>query len=458
MHTLRKRFLLILFLIIGSIFVSLPKQINLEKTIFSKPIKISFTRPNLDINLLGLKYSNDLEFNLGLDLSGGTQITLEANMENIPTADKKEALSSLSEVISRRVDLFGVTEPSVRTQESQGNHQIVVELPGLSDPKEALKLLGSTAKLEFGKPVYQVPEASPSAQPQFAGFNPTDLTGADLKRSSVTFDQQSGGPVVSIEFNEAGTKKFADLTKELIGKPLAIFLDDQLVTAPMVQTEILTGQAVITGSFTTEEAKTLSTQLNAGALPVPVEVVSQQNIAPTLGADSINKSIRAGLIGLGLVILFISVYYSWLGVIASLGLVTYGLLSLSLYKLAGITLTLPGIAGFILSVGMAVDSNILIFERYKEEIKAGRAWTTSLELAFGRAWDSIKDANTTTIITALILFNPLNWSFLPTSGPVRGFALTLLLGVALSMFTGLYVTRTLLRLFYHGPRLKNKNK
>lgn len=445
MSTLNRRFLFIVFLVVASFFFALPQEL----TLFNQKI----TRPTYTKQISRLVFTNDLDYKLGLDLAGGSQITLEADMSAIETADRPDALASLQETISRRVDLFGVTEPTIRTLQVADNYQVVVELPGLTDPAEALTLIGSTAKLAFHRPIIPEGETASSAAIILA-FVPTDLTGTDLKRSSVTFDPKTGEPVISLQFNEEGTKKFAELTKELLGQPLAIYLDDQQIMAPVVQAEILSGQAVISGSFSTGQAKTISTQLNAGALPVPVKVISQQNIAPTLGAQSIQKSVRAGLIGLLAVIVFISLYYRLMGVIASLGLLIYGLLSLSLYKILGVTLTLPGIAGFILSVGMAVDSNILIFERYKEELKT-KSWTVALELAFGKAWDSIKDANTTTIITALILFNPLNWSFLPTSGPVRGFALTLLLGVLLSLFTGIYVTRTLLRLFFRG---KNSNQ
>jgi len=322
-------------------------------------------------------------------------------------------------------------------------YRLVVELPGIDQPQEALDLIGQTARLIF---------ASPTAEPTINGFISTDLTGADLKRAQVTFETENRQPGVSIEFKDSGKEKFSQLTKEYLNQPLAIILDDSILTAPTIQSVITSGQAVITGQFTSEEAKNLSIQLNAGALPVPVSVLSQKNIPATLGSQAVSQSAIAGGIGLSLVVLFMTAYYGWLGLIASFGLVLYGLITLSIYKLIPVTLTLPGIAGFLLSVGMAVDSNILIFERYKEEIRAGRSPKVALELGFGRAWDSIKDANTATIITALILFNPLNWSFLNTSGAVRGFALTLMIGIFISLFTGIVVTRTLLRLFYKKAR------
>jgi len=232
-----------------------------------------------------------------------------------------------------------------------------------------------------------------------------------------------------------------------VGKPIAIFLDNQLVTAPIVNEPILDGRAQISGNFTADEATQLAIQLNAGALPVPVAVIAQKNISATLGTASINQSVKAGAVGLLLVSLFMIVLYRWSGAIAVVGLAIYGLITLSLYRLIPVTLTLPGIAGFILSMGMAVDSNILIFERLKEERRAGRPFHLALELAFGRAWDAIKDANVTTIVVSLILINPLSWQWLNTSGMVRGFALTLFLGVLTGLFTGIIVTRTLMRTF-----------
>jgi preprotein translocase subunit SecD len=289
-------------------------------------------------------------------------------------------------------------------------------------------------------------EASPSA----VTFVATGLTGKDLKKATVEFSQSAqnaGQPVVGLEFTPEGGKQFAQITQENVGKPLAIFLDEQLITAPIVNEPILDGRAVISGKFTTDEATQLSIQLNAGALPVPVKIIAQRNVSATLGINSINQSVKAGGVGLIIVSLFMLIVYRWPGLIAVVGLTIYGLITLALYRLIPVTLTLPGIAGFILSMGMAVDANILIFERLKEELKAKRPYNIALELAFGRAWDAIKDANIATIVVSLILINPLNWSFLNSSGLVRGFAVTLLLGVLTSLFTGIVVTRTLMRQF-----------
>ena len=229
---------------------------------------------------------------------------------------------------------------------------------------------------------------------------------------------------------------------------MAIYLDNQIVIAPVVQSAILDGRAIISGQFSVDDAKILVTQLNAGALPVPVKVLEQRTVGPTLGQESVDKSVFAGFVGLSLVVAFMIFYYGRLGVIASVALVIYGLVTLAIYKFVPVVLTLPGLAGFILSIGMAVDANILIFERIKEELRLDKPLSIALENGFGRSWDSIRDANLATIITAFILFNPFEWGFLPTSGPVRGFALTLALGIFISLFTGVVITRNLIRVFY----------
>jgi preprotein translocase subunit SecD len=445
---LKRLFISILTIFAISLFLSLPRQISFHHKVLNKEINIEQTLPSINLSLGPIKFVRNLDIKKGLDLQGGTRVTLKADMENIDPQDRSTAHESVRSVISRRVDLYGVSETSIKTSKVGEDYRLIVELPGVDQPQEALDLIGKTAQLVFASPIFQPPPASPSAEPVLSGFIPTDLTGADLQRAQVTFETNNRQPGVSLTFKDSGREKFKDLTEQHLNQPLAITLDGSIVTAPVVQSVITTGQAVITGQFTNEEAKNLSIQLNAGALPVSVSILSQKNIPATLGQQAVGKSITAGAIGLGLVVFFMVGYYGWLGFIASLGLFLYGTLTLSIYKLIPITLTLPGIAGFLLSVGMAVDSNILIFERYKEEIRSNRSSKVALELAFGRAWDSIKDANTATIITALILFNPLNWSFLNTSGAVRGFALTLMIGIFISLFTGIIVTRTLLRLFY----------
>lgn len=432
-----KVFIFICLITIISLYIALPTKIG------------NFTIPRINYKLGKFNLAQEIPIRQGLDIQGGVQVTLTADMSKIPSDQKQQAMESLKEVVSRRVDLFGVSESSVKTLLNGKEFRLILELPGITNSQETLKLVGQTAQMEFAFPQYKEGKTATDSA-TLVGFTPSSLTGADLKNATVTFQTEDRLPAVSLEFKDEGKQKFAQITKENIGKPLAVLLDGYPITMPTIKSEIKDGNAVISGNFTVEEAKALAIKLNAGALPVPVTILGQKNIPATLGAESIQKSLMAGGIGLIMVILFMVLSYGKLGIIASVGLVLYGLFTLVLYKLIPVVLSLPGIAGFLLSVGMAVDSNILVFERYKEEIRAGRSWPVALELAFGRAWDSIKDANTATIITGLILFNPLNWPFLNTSGSVRGFALTLILGIFISLFTGIVVTRNLLRLFFRG--------
>jgi len=440
----QKVFIFVCVITLLSLYVVLPTKI------------FNFQVPRINFKIAHLDFSKEIELKQGLDIKGGLQVILTADMQEIKSEDRPTALESAKTVMNRRIDLFGVSEAGIKTAVSGNDYRLILELPGITNPQQALDLIGQTAKMEFALPQY-TPGKTATEAATLAGFTPTDLTGADLQRASVTFETQDRQPGVAISFKDSGKTKFAKLTKENIGKPIAILLDDYPITMPTVQVEITDGNAQITGKFSTDEAKALAVQLNAGALPVPVSVLSQKNIPATLGADSIQKSVTAGAIGLFMVIFFMIGNYGWMGLIASVGLVLYGIFTLAIYKVFSVVLSLPGIAGFLLSVGMAVDSNILIFERYKEEIRAGRPWKVGLELAFGRAWDSIKDANTATIITGIILLNPLEWGFLNTSGAVRGFALTLILGILISLFTGIVVTRNLLRLFYKGKTKTVKN-
>lgn len=276
----------------------------------------------------------------------------------------------------------------------------------------------------------------------------TGLTGAEVKKASVTFDSQKGQPQVSLEFTEKGAELFAKITEENVGKPVGIYIDQFPISIPTVQQPIRDGKAVITGEFTDEQAKQLAVSINSGALPVPIKLIEQRQIGPSLGATEVQKSVFAGIVGLTMVALFMILYYRKLGFIATAGLVIYALISLAIFRAIPVVLTLPGVAGFILSIGMAVDSNILIFERIKEELRAGKPRDIAIRLGFGRAIDAIKDANFTTLLVAFILFNPLNWSFLPQFGLVRGFALTLAIGVATSLFTGVFITKRLINAFY----------
>lgn len=427
---LQRNIFLIILLTALALVIDAPKNYQVGNFVISSP-SINFG-----------SFKRELIIKQGLDLQGGTEVTLEADMKDVAQGDRQDALDSAKEIISRRVDLYGVAEPTIKTIVSQDTYRITVALPGVSNPDEALSLIGQTASLDFR----ELPLATDSAT--YSDFILTGLTGKDLLKSSVGFSTENGKPEINLQFSDEGGKKFGEITGRNVGKPLAIFLDGIPLTTPTVQQAISDGRAVINGEYTIDEAKNLVITLNAGALPVPIEIIKQQNIAPTLGAASVMSSLKAGGVGLALVALFMILNYGWLGFIADIGLVIYGLLTLAIYKLVPITITLPGLAGFILSIGMAVDSNILIFERMKEETRKGNDWSRSMELGFGKAWDAIKDANIATLITTFVLFNPFDWTFLNSSGMVRGFALTLFLGIMISLFTGIFVTRNLLRAFY----------
>ncbi len=426
MHTdLKKRLIFIILITLVAAYISLPNKFML--------LGVSLQRRDINFSIGNFHIRKALDLKLGLDLVGGSHLVFEADTSSFTEENKTSALESLKSVIEKRVNLFGISEPNIQLSNFEGKERVIVELPGINNTSEAISLVGQTAQLVF-------------AEVSDESLIPTDLTGADLKNSSVSFDNVTGKPVVLLEFTDEGGKKFAELTEKNIGKNLPILLDGQVVSAPVVQDKIIGGSAQITGSFSLDEAKNLSIQLNAGALPVSIKLLSERTVGASLGQESVEKSIKAGLYGLIAVFIFMVAFYGRLGIIANIGLVIFGVITLALYKLIPVVLTLPGIAGFLLSVGMAVDSNILIFERFREEKQKGVNLVYALETSFGRAWDSIRDANIATLTTAFILANPFNWPFLHTSGPVRGFAITLALGIGVGLFTGIFVSRNLLRL------------
>lgn len=409
------------------------------------------------IDLKKINITRNFEFHRGLDLEGGTSVTLRADMSKIPAAQRDNALDSAKNVIERRVNLFGVSEPVVQTAKINNDYRIIVEIPGITDVNQAVSLVGKTAKLTFwegtaSSSAITTPEEAikiaaelnkPLGVVQLFGADAheTNLTGTDLKQAAVTFDTRTGKPQVELIFTGEGGKKFADITKRNIGRILAIALDDQLVEAPRVNEAIFGGNAVITGQFTTQQAKVLQIQLNAGALPVSLSVLEQHAVGATLGQESLHKSLIAGVIGFLVIVLFMIGLYGRLGLIASVALIIYSLIVLTLFRLIPVTLTLAGIAGFILSIGIAVDANILIFERMKEEMRLGKSREMAIDIGFSRAWLSIRDSNIASLITSSILY------YFGT-GIIRGFAFTLALGVLVSMFSAIIVTRTLLRVFY----------
>jgi preprotein translocase subunit SecD len=447
-HHSRRVFIALLLLLGGVIALALPENLYVAVPFQGKQYEYTVNPPTIDLTRFNIPVYRAFKTQLGLDLSGGTQVTLEADMTGVGEEDRVSALESAKDVIERRVNFLGIAEPVVQTARAQDAYRIIVELPGITDVNQAVGIIGQTAQLEILEMREDVATLSATPSSIYDIAKVTGITGKDFSRAQVTFNETTGGPEVSVEMNAEGAKKFSELTKRLIGKDILIVLDGYVISNPVISSEIIDGKGRISGEFALDEAKTLAVQLNAGALPVPIHVVEQRVIEASLGSISIEKSIRAAYIGLLFVIIFMIFKYRMLGVISVIALLFYTLISIAVYRLIPITLTLPGIAGFILSIGMAVDSNILIFERFKEEKRLGKPWRMAMEQSFGKAWDSIRDANITTIITCLILFNPLNWQFLPTSGLVRGFAVTLFLGVIISLFTGIIVTRTLIRVLY----------
>lgn len=379
-------------------------------------------------------------FRLGLDLAGGTELTYKADVSHVESGKINDAMSSLRDVIERRVNLFGVSEPIVQVEKASSitgreDNQLLVDLPGVTDINQAVSLIGKTPLLEF-KIATPLPKVG-NATTTDVTFLETGLTGSLLERSEVVFDQNTGTPIISLQFNGQGADLFAKITKENTGKVLAIFLDNQIISAPVIREEITGGKAQINGSFKPDEARTLVRNLNYGALPVPIELVSTQSIGPSLGRDALMAGLKAGIIGFIIIAGFLLVWYRLPGLVATVALVLYVALSLTIFKLIPVTLTAAGLAGFILSIGMAVDANILIFERMKEEFKAGKSIDAGMHEGFKRAWLSIRDSNISSIITAVVLF------WLGTSA-VKGFALTLGIGVLISMFTAITASRTFL--------------
>ena len=393
---------------------------------------------------------------LGLDLQGGMHLTLEAQDTNLIKVDD-DAVLGVMEVIQNRVNSLGLTEPIIRRK---GNKQITVELPGIKDPDRAIKLIGETALLEFvsaewapGNPEKLTPEkieilAGPNARLDFileknqAGeliktqgllLKETVLTGSDLKIVSPGTNEY-GSPVVNIEFKSEASKTFRTVTEKNIGKPLAILLDGKIISAPNIRVPIVNGKAIIEGNFDIQEMKDLVIKLKAGSLPVPITILSNKIVGPTLGKDSIEKSKRAFFIGFGLICLYMSMFYRLSGFLSSLALCSYILLTLAVFKTLNATLTLPGIAGLILSIGMAVDANVIIFERIKEERIAGVNIISAINNGFQRAFTTILDANITTLIAATVLF----WL---GTGSIKGFAVTLSIGILVSMFSAIVISK-----------------
>lgn len=382
----------------------------------------------------------NLPFKLGLDLNGGTHLVYQADVSKARTTDLDGAMDSLRDTIETRVNAFGIAEPLVQVEktniEGQVIRKLIVELPGVTDTQKAVDLIGATPLLEFK---LLSPNASSTEEISDESFLATGLTGQFLDKATLEFDQNSGNALVGLSFNEEGKNLFAEITRNNVGKVLAIFLDGAPLSLPVIREEIRDGKAQISGDFDPKEARTLVRNLNFGALPVPISLVGSQTVGASLGEGAVSASVKAGIVSFIIISLFLVVWYRLPGFVAVVALAVYTVLNLFLFKLLGVTLTSAGIAGFILSIGMAVDANILIFERMKEELKRGLALPEAIKEGFSRAWLSIRDSNLSSIITALILF------YFATSALIKGFALVFLIGVLVSMFTAITFSRTLLR-------------
>ncbi|MCL4500010.1 MAG: protein translocase subunit SecD [Chloroflexi bacterium] len=421
--------------------------------------------PGIHVDVFGIKVNQDFPIHEGLDLQGGVQVLLQAN---VPPGTKidPQAMQAAQGIVASRVNALGVSEPLVQ---SAGSNRIIVELPGLKNPDQAIKTFGQTGLLEFvdagstylptgtvvtttlGGPSKAVlasqTKAGSTVPPSPPQTFKTIMTGKDLQSASVGFDNL-GRPEIDFTLTSQGAKIFSNYTTKNVGKYLAITMDKQVIECPVIQNPITDGRGVINGGsgpgFSLQQAQSLVIQLKYGALPIPLKVVESNQVGPTLGAAAIHQSIIAGIIGLGIVLVFMLLYYRIPGLLADIALLIYAAVVFALFRIIPVTLTLAGIAGFILSIGMAVDANILIFERMKEELRGGRTLRAAIDAGFARAWTSIRDANVSTLITCGILF----WFGMNFGASIiQGFALTLAIGVIVSLFSAILVSRTFLEVF-----------
>ncbi|MGB8815971.1 MAG: protein translocase subunit SecD [Minisyncoccia bacterium] len=393
--------------------------------------------------------SGSKKFKLGLDLNGGTELVYKADLSKINQAEISSSMNTLRDVIEKRVNMFGVSEATVRLERvgltgSENEERLVVELPGVTDTDKAIEMIGKTPVLEFK---LLSKNATTTGELSATDFEDTGLTGRFLQHSEIVFDQNTGAAMVSMQFNNEGSTLFSKITKENVSRVLAIFLDGDIKSMPTIKEEINGGKAVISGNFNgsagLKEAKALVSNLNLGALPVPIVLISTQTIGASLGADAMNKALFAGIWALIIISIFLIIWYRLPGFLACIALLAYIAINLAIFKLIPVTMTSAGIAGFILSIGMAVDANILIFERMKEELKRGREVEDAVKEGFARAWTSIRDSNTSSIITAIILF------MFSSTSVVKGFALVFLIGVITSAFTAITLSRSLLLAIKH---------
>jgi preprotein translocase subunit SecD len=399
------------------------------------------------------KEGSNFNFKYGLDLSGGTHLTYRADTAGVKNGDVAGAMESLRKTVERRINIFGVSEPIVQVEKGslfssqEDEHRLIVELPGVTDVNEAIKMIGKTPILEFrleGEPsdlaeLYVASTTEDYIAALAKAYIPTGLTGSQLQRASLNFNQGGiSSPIISLQFNDDGRNLLSEITKNNINKTMAIFLDGNILSAPVIRDEILNGQAQITGQFNPEEAKKLVQDLNYGALPLPVQLIETQSIGATLGSSMLNAGVLALLYGLVIIFIFMILWYRLPGLVASISLIFYIIIMLLAFKFIPVVLTASGIAGFILSIGMAVDANILIFERIKEEMKNGLSTAEAVKQGIKRAWSSIRDGNLTSLISAVILY------WLSGTAVVQGFALVFFIGILVSMFSAMVVSRIFL--------------
>lgn len=406
--------------------------------------------------LLNKSHQEGTDFKYGLDLSGGTHLVYRADVSNVEAGNVDNSMDILRRTIEKRVNIFGVSEPIVQVEKggafssSEDNNRLIVELPGVTDLDEALKAIGETPLLEFKLETEDQQKIENAIETSEDGtikikdgmideiYQATGLTGGQLQSARLVFDQRTSQPVVTLDFNKEGAELFRKITKENVGRTMAIFLDGEIISAPVIRQEISGGTAQIDGQFTPEEARSLASNLSFGALPVPIELISSQTIGASLGSDALSSGINALLISMGLIFLFLVVFYRFPGVLASFSLGIYLLIILALFKWIPVVLTTPGIAGLILSIGMAVDANILIFERMKEELDGGRTLFDGISEGFKRAWPSIRDGNISSLLAAAVLY------WFSDTAIIKGFALVFALGVLVSMISAVLISRTFL--------------
>lgn len=401
-------------------------------------------------------------FKLGLDLNGGTHLVYRADVSKVAAGDVDDSMNALRDIIERRVNIFGVSEPLVQIESNsflsskEAEQKLIVELPGVTDVDEAIKSIGQTPFLDFrilsSEDVQAIEDLNLSDEAKnvemLKRLKDTGLTGRMLEKAQLMFNQTTNEPTVSLNFNNEGRQLFAQITKENTGDVLGIFLDGLPISLPVIREEIRDGKAQISGSFDVKSAQALVRNLNYGALPVPIELISTQTVGASLGASAVNGGIRAGVISFILIAIFLIVWYRLPGLVSVFALGVYTVIMLALFKLIPVTLTAAGIAAFILSLGMAVDANILIFERMKEELRRGRGISEAMHEGFARAWLSIRDSNISSIITGAILY------YFGSTSVVTGFALVFVIGVLVSMFTAI----TASRLFLYAVAPKNTTR